>query len=167
MATAAWSISSISSRLGHGRRSMNSLMLRRMAMMTATPESGGLEPTATYVASSSEISHAMADYPLKPKSRNEMIAYILQPSDIAPGSGSVTPYGYVLWIGNGVCSRAGWFGGPAKTTPWSSTPSLADRGAQTGIKIDDDGYLYIPVGTWGFIGSGQTIKIYEWPYVPS
>ena len=132
-----------------------------------TTEFGGIKPTATYISTKSEISQAMAEYPLKPKSRDELIMYILQPSNIAPTVGSVTPYGYVFWLADGICKRGGWFNGPANTTPWSAyPPGYADRGAQTNIKIDDDGYLYIPTGTWGFIGVGQTIKIYEFPYIP-
>lgn len=139
--------------------------------MTRRVGGGGLEAflTAEYTSSQNEISKAMADYQFKPKKQTELIIWIIQPSDIAAGSGSVTPFAYVLWRVGGVFTSnngSGWMAGSALSKPWDTTPSFSARSASN-FSIDADGYLSITTGTWGYIGSGQTIRLYEIPLDPT
>lgn len=138
------------------------MTLDEMPTEIAAIEAGeGITATASY-PNKGEISKDMAAYPFKPKYKNELIIWNITGNN-TPNVGSVTPYAYMVWVLNGVPKNADrWIAGDATTAPWASENlQLANRTGS--FYLDDDGYLTLTTGLWGWTGNGNTVTIYEIP----
>lgn len=123
---------------------------------------GGIEPIAVF-PTTTEINSTMRSYPFAPKYQNELIVWNVK-GDKAPGSGSVAPYAFLIFMINGAPWKTSfWICGAAKTAPWEDSAYKIERRSDIAYSLDDSGQLVIPSGTWGFIGSGNTAELYEIP----
>lgn len=135
-----------------------------MPAKIAAIETGGsgIELIATFPATE-EINGTMRSYPFAPKYRNELIIWNIKGNN-APGSGSVTPYAFLIFIINGTpWVSSFWIAGAAKTAPWEDAEYKIQKRADVSYSLDDSGQLVIPSGIWGFIGGGNTAELYEIP----